>query len=286
MQHSSVKSNPDYELFTATTFDNRHHLPADFISDLEKMETESPKKYNRYVMNSDEDYDLEGAFYASLMSEALKDGRVGLNTLYEPTARVFTFWDLGVRASDSTAVWLAQFVRSEIWLIDYYENYGEGMEHYAAWLEQRKYVYGGDYLPHDGKNRLQGRRIETRIEILKDLRRNPVYTIEQHRKADRIQLCRNIIPRCLFSEKCERGVDCLNHYKRKKNELLSTEAKPVFADEPLHDWASNGADAFGYMAYAYRYMTVGGVVYGQTDRDDEYACTDDMEKAYEEYPWI
>jgi len=256
MRHKTL--NPEYELFTANSFDNSKHLPADFIDDLRKMETESPRKFNRFVMNSDEDYDLEGAYYAALMSDALKDGRVDVDTLYEPTARVYTIWDLGLRVSDTTAIWLAQDVKEEVWLIDYYENYGEGMQHYAVWLEQQKYIYGRDFLPPDGNQRLQGRIVETRFNILQGLRRNPVELVPPHLIASRIQLARDIIPRCRFSSKCERGVDCLNHYKKKKNEILSTEAKPVFAPEPLHDWASNGADAFGYMAVVKKYSKVTG----------------------------
>ncbi len=250
--------NPEYELHAATTFDNIDHLPEDFIEDLRRMETESPRKYNRYVMNSDEDYDLEGAFYAALMSDALKDGRVDIDTLYEPKARVYTFWDLGLRASDTTVIWLVQFIKNEAWCIDYYENYGEGIEHYAIWLEKQNYIYGADYMPPDAKQRLQGRIVETRFDILQDLRRNPVKLIEPHSVEDRIQAARDTIPRCRFSTKCERGVDGLNHYKKKKNEILSTESRLVFAPEPLHDWASNPADGFGYMAVVRAYADFKG----------------------------
>ena len=198
------------------------------------------------------------------MSDALKDGRVDIDTLYEPTAMVYTFWDLGVRVSDTTVIWCVQFIKNEVWLIDYYENYGEGIEHYATWLEQQKYIYGKDYLPHDGRNRLQGRTVETRLEILRDLRRNPVNIVEDHSIADRIQLTRDVIPVCRFSSKCERGVDGLNHYKKKKNEILSTESRPVFAPEPLHDWASNPADGFGYMSIVRRYANIKGERIGDT----------------------
>ena len=257
-----VEKNPEYELHTAVTYDNWDNLPPDFIADIKTMEIESPRKYNRFVMNSDEDYDLEGAFYAALMSDALKEGRVDIGTLYEPSARVYTFWDLGLRASDTTSIWLAQFIKNEIWLIDYYENYGEGMEHYVLWLERQPYVYGKDFLPHDGRNRLQGRIVESRLSILCDLRRNPVEIVPDHSITDRIQVTRQLIPRCRFSDKCERGVDGLNHYKKKKNEILSTEARPVFSAEPLHDWASNPADAFGYMAIGYKYASVKGECVG------------------------
>lgn len=39
------------ELFEATTFDNQHNLPEDFIADLKRMEKEAPAHYKQYVLN-------------------------------------------------------------------------------------------------------------------------------------------------------------------------------------------------------------------------------------------
>jgi hypothetical protein len=253
-----------YELTESNIEDCRRHLPADTVEDWERLKFENPKKYNRYILNSWEDYDLEGAFYASLMSDALKEGRVGLASLYAKDQPVYTFWDLGVRVSDTTVIWCVQFINEEVWLVDYYENHGEGMEHYALWLDRRPYIYGGDYLPHDGRNRLQGQEITTRQEILSNLRRCPVHIVDRHRIEDRIESTRIILPRCKFHQNCRVGVEALNHYRKKKNEILSTEDKPVFAPEPLHDWSSNAADGFGYMAVAHRYMSFQGRRFGKT----------------------
>lgn len=258
-----LEAADQYECFQANTFENKNNLSAHFIADIAKMKVESPKKYKRLVMNSHEDYDIEGAYYAALMSDALKDNRVGLTTLYEPAAPVYTFWDLGIRASDTTSIWFVQFVGTEIWLVDYYENYGEGIDHYSAYLNQAGYSYGAHYLPHDAKQRIQGRQIETRQQILQDLRPNEsIMLLEPSSPIDRIELVRGLLPRCRFNEKCRVGVEALNHYTAKRNEVLSTENKPVFTGEPLHDWASNAADAFGYMAYGYRYSVIGGLRLG------------------------
>lgn len=55
------KNNPteQYDLQEATTFDNAHNLPADFIEDLKRMEIDSPNHYRRYVMNSHEETDSD-----------------------------------------------------------------------------------------------------------------------------------------------------------------------------------------------------------------------------------
>lgn len=46
-------NNPgkNYEVFQATTFDNAHNLPDDFIEDLMEMEIDAPNHYKQYVMN-------------------------------------------------------------------------------------------------------------------------------------------------------------------------------------------------------------------------------------------
>lgn len=54
----------DYDLTTATTFDNAHNLPADFIEDLKAMEKESPNHYKQYVLNSFEDVDSDDLLFA------------------------------------------------------------------------------------------------------------------------------------------------------------------------------------------------------------------------------
>lgn len=42
---------------------------------------------------------------------------------------------------------------------------------------------------------------------------------------------------------CEQGIEALRAYRRAWNDKTQQ-----FSDAPLHDWASNGADAFRYFA--------------------------------------
>jgi hypothetical protein len=253
----------NYSLVESNIEDCRNHLPQATLDDWEQLKDESPKKYNRYILNSWEDYDLEGAFYASLMSDALKQDRSGLECLYEPDQPVYTFWDLGV--SDTTVIWCVQFIRGEVWLIDYYENHSEGIGHYAKWLRDKTYIYKEHYLPHDGNQRIQGEQVQTRKQILQNLMNEPVMIVNRHFIMERIECVRLLLHKCKFSDKCKMGVDGLNHYKRKRNDARSTDARSVFDDKPLHDWASNPADAFGYMAMAYRsQLMIDGQMVGYT----------------------
>lgn len=273
-----------YRVWQANSFQNAKHLPADTLEDWRSMETESPRKFNQFVMNSHEDYDLEGAYYASLMSDALKQQRIGITNLLDTSDKVYTFWDLGIRASDTTAIWFVQFIGHGIHLVDYYENFGEGMNHYSSLLNQKGYTYGAHYLPPDVSTRMQGAEISNRLDDMRKLRNEPCIPVERHRVSERINAARGIVPKCKFDQKCRVGVEALNHYQKKRNQILSTETKPVFMSEPLHDWASNGADAFGLIGVVYRYIPVGGQVLGHTGAypdmfidENEYETSDLLE---------
>jgi hypothetical protein len=243
----------EYQLFEATSEQNRKNVPRSTLRSWDNMKLTAPKRHARMVMNSWEDYDIEGAYYAGLISDALKEGRTELTTLYDANVPVYTFWDLGIRASDSTSIWFVQFIGDEIWLIDYLEDYGKGMAHYSKELSRKPYEYAAHYLPPDSVQRLQGEEITVRLDIMRKLRREPVRVVPRHRVEERIACVRGLLNRCKFNANTERGVDCLNNYRKKKYELQSSEDNPVFMSKPADDEWTNGADSFGYMAMVYRY---------------------------------
>ena len=63
-----------------------------------------------------------------------------------------------------------------------------------------------------------------------------------------ISSVRETLPLCWFDEKrTEYGLDALRQYR---SEFKEDDA--VFNDKPLHDWTSHAADAFRYLAIAWR----------------------------------
>ncbi len=182
---------------------------------------------------------LQGAYYSKQMSRAREEGRFTV-VPYEPTLPVHTFWDIGV--GDATAIWFAQVVGMEVRLIDYYETSGEGIQHYLNVLRDKGYVYGDHYAPHD----IQVREFTTgisRYDTAKKLgvhfRITPKIGIEEG-----IQSVRDILHRCWFDKKnCQRGVDALLNYTKEYDDK-----RKMYKQKPLHDWTSDGADAFRYMA--------------------------------------
>jgi len=253
-EKKAVKDPKEYELIQATSFDNIENLPEDFIADLRRMEIESPRKYRRFIMNSSDEYDIEGAYYAEKMSNVLREKRSGIKNLYDPHARVYSFWDLGIQ--DLTVIIPVQFIGKEIHIVNYHENSGEGLAHYVDKLMEWGYSYAEHWFPQDVKARMQGKEVRTRLDILLDLLKDKggINIVEPHRVIERIEEVWGILDKCWFDERAEPLVEALAHYQKRKNETLSTEDKPVYADTPLHDWSSHPADAFGYMAYVYRYQ--------------------------------
>lgn len=245
-----------YELHQAKSFENKDNLPRDTILDWAKMKIDSPRKYRRFIMNSSDEYDIEGAYYSSQMSDVLREKRSGIKNLYDPHAQVYTVWDLGVQ--DLTVVVAVQFIGKEIHIVNYYENSGEGLAHYVDELLEWGYSYAIHWFPQDVKARMQGETVRTRLDILEDLLKNKgeIDIVQTHRVIERIEEVWGILGKCWFDEKAEALVEALAHYQKRKNETLSTEDKSVFADTPLHDWACHPADAFGYMAMVYRYQLI------------------------------
>ena len=210
----------------------------------------------RRMMTADE-YDQEfecsfeasvkGAIYAAELQQAREKGRIR-SVPYSPELPVHTYWDLGV--GDATAIWFLQAVGSEVRLIDYHEASGEGLPYYKKILEGKGYIYGEHWAPHD----IRVRELSTgrsREETARNLGIN-FRTVPQQFLEDGIHAARLLLPRCYFdAEKCKVGLEALQNYRWDFNNRLQ-EYKAV----PVHDWASHGADAFRYLAIAWRPYTV------------------------------
>jgi hypothetical protein len=183
-----------------------------------------------------------GAYYGRLMNAAENDKPSRITGVpYEPTAQVYTAWDLGIR--DATAIWFAQVVGREIHLIDYYEASGADLGHYVRELQGRGYLYAGHIVPHDAQAKELGTG-KSRLEVLESLGLKNLTIAPMHRVEDGINAVRTIIPRCWFdAKKCARGVDALKLYRSEYDDKLQA-LKP----RPVHDWTSHAADAFRYLA--------------------------------------
>ncbi len=207
--------------------------------------TMTPEQYEQEYECSFEAAIL-GAYFGKEMAEAERAGRI-TDVPYEPELPVYTAWDLGI--GDSTAIWFFQVAGDEIRVIDHYENHGHGLGHYVGELASKPYTYAKDFVPHDARVKELGTG-KTRVETLIALGRKPDL-VANHKVDDGINAGRLTLAKCYFDRaKCAEGLEALRQYKADFDEKLRT-----FKDKPRHDWASHSADAFRYLAMAYREMT-------------------------------
>lgn len=186
---------------------------------------------------------IQGAYYARELDTARAQRRIRV-VPWEPTAgSVETFWDLGI--GDYTAIIFCQRMGRELHLIDYYESNGQALSAYAKVLAERPYVYGRHHLPHDAGNRELGSG-RTIAEQLEALGVKPLRVHAKNAPLDGINQARLLFPRFWFDEtKCRALLEALANYRADYDEKRQT-----FKDEPRHDWASHGADAFRLLACA------------------------------------
>ncbi|WP_156174062.1 hypothetical protein [Cupriavidus basilensis] len=184
---------------------------------------------------------IMGAVYARELRDAVD--RI-MRVPYDPSKPVHLFWDLG--RADKTAIWFAQLGPFEYRVIDYMEGVGKHIGEYIPDLQAKRYVFGDCWLPHDANNELLAS-ARTVAQQLRDAGFK-VRTVPKTSIDTRIQAARLMFPLIYFDEKrTEEGVTALRNYRYDVDE----ETKQL-SNEPLHNWASHAADAFGYMAVALR----------------------------------
>lgn len=187
---------------------------------------------------------LDGAIYAKELRDATETNRI-CPVPYDRTVPVHTFWDLGFH--DSTAIFFAQMCGFEMHIIDYLEVQQRTISDILLILQGKQYVYGTDWLPHDAQAKTlasAGRSVE---QLLRASGRS-VRIVPRLSIFDGINAARTVFPNCWFdSGKCADALQALRHYRYEVNE-----ENGIFSKVPLHDQNSHCADAFRYLAVAFR----------------------------------
>jgi phage terminase large subunit len=190
-----------------------------------------------------------GAYYASLLSQAQREGRIG-KVSKDPLMAVRAYADLGGTGnrSDAFAWWLVQFVGREVRVLDYYEAVGQPLGVHLDWLRSRGWDKAQIFLPHDGSTQDRVYDVSFESAILKAGFHVTVIPNQGKGAARaRIEAARRILPSCWFNEATTAdGRDALGWYHERKSE----DVRDVGLG-PEHDWSSHGADAFGLMCVAY-----------------------------------
>jgi hypothetical protein len=183
-----------------------------------------------------------GAYYGKEIQEAELEGRI-VEDLPVLPAPMHCAWDLG--NGSNMAIWAFQVGERGPLIHDFIQISGYYFDDYINKLNKLGYD-GFDYLPHDAKVHSfeTGR---TRVETLQAAKRKPVL-VPKHNVDDGVNAAKMTLRIAKFNAtKCEPGIEALRQYRQEWNERLR-----VFRDVAEHDWASHGADAFRYLAMAWK----------------------------------
>lgn len=215
-------------------------LPDVLRQEMAKLKDRDPDAY-AHIWEGEPDNRRSGAVYAKQIAAARADKRITL-VPYDPGCEVFTGWDLGF--GDSTAIWFLQWVGRELRWVDFYENSGEPLLHYAEIVKAKRYNYSLHFLPHDGAHEnIRGQSVAAQLTKM-GLRTRVLE--RENDIAPGIELVRQAISYSVFDQKhCAEGLRGLENYGYEWDE-----DRLAFKKTPRHDWASNAADAARYAVRA------------------------------------
>jgi phage terminase large subunit len=184
-----------------------------------------------------------GAIVGRYLAAAERDGRITTDAAYAEGSRVVVSCDLGYR--DAAAFWFWQINLGGFELVHYEEATGLDA---GEWIERLKGVgipIAHVYLPHDAR----AKTMATRFTVVEQFAQAfECSVVPQGKLQDRINAARLVMPHCRFNpERCVRGIEALRAWSFRWDD-----ERKLFSAEPLHDWASHGADAFSYGAQMVR----------------------------------
>jgi len=209
--------------------------------------TQKDDMRREYPSSPEESWEVtnEGLYYCKQMTAIRASKRIGF-VPHEPELLVHTAWDLGY--NDSNSIVYFQVHNKEIRIIDYDEGSGESLAHWITLVKSKDYAYGKHIAPHDIMVHEYTSGM-TRQSTARKLGLNfiPAQKVDIIPGIDSV---RSILGRCWFDEKkCVKLIKALDNYKKEWDER-----GVCWRSQPLHNWASHGADAFRTLATGLCYI--------------------------------
>ena len=191
---------------------------------------------------------IAGAIYAREIVNMIEEGRIR-PTPYDPRLPVHTVWDLGW--NDAMSIIMVQKpTASSLNVINYIEDSFRTYAEYVADMTALRYMWGTDWLPHDGANKDPKSGMSAK-QVLEGFGRK-VKIIGRGDVETGIRNARMMFPRCYIDDTLRkrltghlgaaRLIECLKRYRR--NVPTST-GEP---STPAHDEYSHAADAWRGLA--------------------------------------
>lgn len=236
--------------------ENRHLADADpkYVKFLRNL---PPDLRAKWYEGSWEDIDTENQYYATRISTLKKQGRL-TKVPFEAGLRTFTAWDLGI--GDQMVLWTFQIFGKELRIVDCYANRNHPLKHYSDYLYDLAAEFDVNieklFVPHDANVRsMTSDTMMTRYEKLVKLGWN-VEMVPNIGVDDGIDAVREVLSYCWIDEERTKGaadrkyqggskdgLRALRAYQREFDDKMNR-----YKDTPLHDWASDYADSFRYLA--------------------------------------
>lgn len=218
-----------------------------YVKKLEKLGSDMKREYPSTPEEAFANA-VEGTYYYHELHQAQAQNRI--RELPIQDIPVYTYWDLG--RNDSTAVWFAQKVGGNYYFVDYYENSGYGIKHYADKLKELKekhgWVYAEHYMPHDARvTDFSESSNQTRQELFEGFGVKPINLIP--RTTDLMQaitVTRSFLSKCWFDPvRCADGLKWLRLYRKDWDET-----RGCYRDQPAKGPQNHAADALRQAAQA------------------------------------
>jgi hypothetical protein len=186
-----------------------------------------------------------GTYYSKLIADLESAVPPRITDFVEHDDSVGTEVAFDIGRTDSTAAWYFQTRVGGVAVFDYDEEVGTGPEEWFGILRGKGYEYEKLWMPHDARAKTFASRRST-IEQFLDAGW-PVDIVPKLAVQHGIDATRLILPMCYFNPRCMPGIEALRAYKRTYNEKTK-----AYSENPLHDWSSNGSDAFRYLSLVAR----------------------------------
>jgi phage terminase large subunit len=188
---------------------------------------------------------LSGAYFAKHLNNAQLENRIGF-VAADPLMKYHACFDIGGTSgkSDATAIWIVQYIGTEVRVLNYYEAVGQPFDEHVHWLRSSGYEDAICVLPHDGRKHDMVysvtpesflRKAGFAVQVVKNQGSGAAM--------QRIEAVRQMLPHCRFNEETTKGGrEALGWYHEKRDDVRGIS---LGAD---HDWSSHAADSFGLVA--------------------------------------
>lgn len=215
-----------------------------------QMEAMKAKDYDSYlhVWEGECVLVLDGAVYAKELRAARLEGRI-CKVPYDAAFPVHVILDIG--RADETAMWFRQSVSFEHRELAYYHNSMQDLDHYFDVIDAmrsrdgRRFFYGMFWLPHDAKAKTLGTKKSVYEQFQTKFGKDRVRLVPKLSISDGINAARQSFRTTYFDvDYCADGIQALSHYQY----AVLDENHGTFSSQPLHNWASHGADGYRYDA--------------------------------------